>query len=227
MKHLLITLAFISFGISAQEIQPMVSVTGEGTVKIIPDQVTVRFSIENSGKEVKDVKSKNDQTTHEVLAALKKMKIADKDIQTQHVRLNKTYDYQSKTYLYSASQTIVVLLRDLNNYDNVMMAILNAGINRIESVSFGVSNMEELQAEARLKAVKNAKIKATAYASELGQEIGKAIVISENTSNPFPPTPAYRLKAMDAAMGMEEAVETLAVGEMSIKAKVHVSFYLL
>lgn len=223
-KIAFIFIAFISLQTIAQDLVPMVSVTGEGVVTIVPDEVEVRLSVEHSGKDIKTVKSDNDQAMDAVLKFLKQFGIADKDMQTQHVRLNKSYDYNTKTYKFVASQTLTVVLKNTKDYDKMMTGLLEQGANRIDQVSFRSSEMERLKAEARVKAIANAKQKATEYAGELNQKIGKAIVISETSSQNHPTPPIYRM-AMDSAM--ESNVETLAVGELSVTAKVHVSFHLL
>lgn len=223
-KIAFIFIAFISLQTIAQDLVPIVSVTGEGAVTIVPDEVEVRLSVEHSGKDIKTVKSDNDQAVDAVLKFLKQFGIADKDMQTQHVRLNKSYDYNTKNYKFVASQTLTVLLKKTADYDKMMTGLLEQGINRIDNVSFRSSEMERLKAEARVKAIANAKQKATEYAGELNQKIGKAIVISETSSQNHPTPPMYRM-ASDSAM--ETGVETLAVGELSVTAKVYVSFQLL
>ena len=69
-----------------------------------------------------------------------------------------------------------------------MNGLLDTGINRINGIQFSSSNSEALQREARIKAIENAKQKATEYASVLNQSIGKALKISEfqNVSAPMP-----------------------------------------
>lgn len=226
MKKIMIAfVVLLTVNATAQEIQPVVSVTGEGIVKIIPDEVTIRVSVENTGKEVKAVKTQNDQSVDAVLRFLKQFGIADKDMQTQHVRLNKSYDYNTKVYQFSASQSITILLRDISKYDAVISGLLENGINRIDGISFGASNIEELKAQARIKAVANAKTKAVEYAGELRQKIGKALIITETSYQNLPPTPIYKMAFADATT--ESGMETLAVGEMSVTAKINVSFELL
>jgi uncharacterized protein YggE len=58
----------------------------------------------------------------------------------------------------------------------------------------------------------------------LGQKVGKAITITDNTQNYYP-QPMYAMKtmAMDQA---ESPREILAIGEINITATVNVSFLL-
>lgn len=225
MKNLLTALlVLLSFQIMAQEkLQSIVNVTGEGTVSVIPDQVTISVSVENTGDDVVALKSLNDKTVDEVLKHIKQSGVEAKDIQTQYVSLNKRYDYNTKTYSYYAKQTITVLLRNLKNYDPLVSGLVQKGINSIDGITFGSSKADELKSQARKLAISNAKMKAQEYAGVLNQKIGKALQISEQ-GNVNPPMPLYRSKGLMASDSGGE--ETLAVGEMEMKVNIQVVFEL-
>ena len=206
--------------------QSTVDVSGEGIVRVVPDEVTITVSVENEGKDAKLLKQQNDATISEVLQFLKSQNIDEKYISTQYVRLNKNYNYNTKTYNYTASQTLSVQLKDLSNYEAVMNGLVASGVNRIGGISFASSKKASLEAEARKKAVLDAKQKASEYASALGQSIGKAVSISEFQPQINNPGPMYR-----SAMSMDTAEsggnqQTLSPGEMEIQVRVNVRFEL-
>ncbi len=202
---------------------PTVDVSGEGVVRVVPDEVTINIRVENTGENTKVLKEQNDATISEVLKFLKKMDIAEKDVRTEYMNLNKNYDYNSKTYTFAANQSLSVKLRDLKKYEAVMKGLIDTGINRIDGVNFSSSKVESLKSEARKKAVENAQMKAKEYASVLNQTVGKAVSISE-FSNSVGPQPMYKMAMMDSASGGDE--QTIALGEMEIKATVNISFLL-
>lgn len=224
LKTLLI-LAITTTTMTAQQFaQPTVNISGEGIVNVVPDEVTINIRVENTGENTKGLKDQNDATVNQVLKFLKKMNIADKDVQTEYMNLTKNYDYNSKTYSFAANQAISVKLRDLKKYESLMNGLLETGINRIDGVEFSSSNQQALESQARKKAVENAKMKATEYASVLNQTIGKAVSISE-FSNTSEPRPMYKSMMMaDSSSGSEGA--SIALGEMEIRARVNVSFLL-
>lgn len=206
-----------------EKLQSILNVTGEGIVKVVPDQVTIRMSVENRGDDPIALKTLNDKAVDGVLQHIKNSGVEAKDVQTQYVTLNKRYDYNTKTYSFQASQTITVLLKDLKKYDVLISGLMQREINRIDWIYFGSSKSDELQSQARKKAISNAKMKAEEYAIVLNQKIGKAIQINEQGSN-TPPMPMYRTEAM--MMSSYGGGETLAVGEMEITAKIQVIFEL-
>ena len=218
-------LVFSSILFSQNTIQPTISVTGEGIITVVPDEVTINVQVENKGDHPNELKKKNDRIVTEVLQSIKKLKISDKDVKTQYVQLQKNYDYQTKTYSYHASQTIVIKLKELNNYESLMKGLLNKGINRINGITFSTSNEIELKSEARKKAIANAKIKAEEYAGVLHQTVGKAITISEFAPNSYP-RPMYETVARVSSDSGNVSQQTLSVGVIEIRATINVTFLL-
>ncbi len=215
-----------SLGLQAQQVNqvPMVMVTGEGIVKVVPDQVTIKSRIEHEGDDAAEVKRKNDVVVDKVIKYLKSEGIPEKNIQTDYISLNKNYNYNEKTYSYAANQSISIKLEDLKKYEKIMSGLLDAGLNRIDGIQFKSSEIEKHKSEARKIAVLDAQRKAKEYTAPLNQSIGKAISISENEVNYFPPM--YRGMEMMKASSDAGEQQTLAPGEMEVSAKVTVGFEL-
>ena len=228
MKKAILILAVLFMTTSySQEVKqiPTINVSGEGKVKVAPDQASISISIETKGTKADDVKQENDKKMDAVLKFIKNSNIAKEDYQTQRVSLNPNYDYEKKKHNYIATQTVQILLKDLSKYDALMEGLVDEGINRIDNVEFKTSKLKELQSDARKLAVKDAKAKAEDFVSVLGQKVGKAILISDNTQS-YVPQP--RMYSMKTSMAMDESAprETLAVGEIEITANVSVNFVL-
>jgi hypothetical protein len=226
MKKVFLILALVCMANSnAQEQKqvPIINVSGEGKVKVAPDEVLISISIETKGIKAVEVKQQNDIKMDAILKFIKKSNISQENFQTQRISLNPNYDYEKKKYSYVATQSVQILLKDLSKYDTLMEGLVNEGINRIDNVEFKSSKIEQLQSDARKLAMKDAKGKAEDYVSVLGQKVGKAVLISDN-SQIFVPQP--RMYAMKASMTMEDSAprETLAIGEIEITANVSVSF---
>ena len=206
-------------------IQPTIDVMGVGIVKVTPDEVTIKVQVEHKGQNPKELKQKNDFIINNVLAFIKSMNIADKQVQTEYVRLNKNYDYQTKTYNFSANQSVSIYLKNLELYESLINGLMERGINRIDGISFSASTINNLKSQARIKAMQNAKMKAEEYTKVLNQSIGKAVLITEfnNTNYPGPVNRKTMMMSSDAS-GMEQ--QTIAVGEIEVVTKVNVSFLL-
>ena len=228
MKKALLILSVLFISMSyGQEVKqvPQINVSGEGKVKVIPDQATIAVTVETKGNNAKDVKKQNDEKIDAVLKFIKKMNLAPADYKTQRVSLNPQYDYEKKKHSYNATQTIEILLRDLSKYDELMEGLVNEGINRIDNVTFQSSKLAQYQSEARKLAMKEAKLKAEDYVSVLGQKVGRAMTISDNSQTYYPQPMYAAMKTMERS-DADTPRETLAVGEINITANVSVSFIL-
>lgn len=222
MKRSIFILVMLISAVSfAQDRQNIVSVIGTGTVNIVPDKVTINSRIEHTGQSAAEVKKQNDRVVNEVIKYLKSQGIDSKDIQTEYIRLNKEVNYNTKETFYSANQAISIQLRDLNKYEEIMSGLLNSGLNRIDGIEFQTSEKEELQSEARKKAVLNAQMKAREYAEALGQNVGVALKISEVQTDQY--QPVYRVMEMKSDNSDQQ---TIAPGEMEVRVKVNVDFLL-
>lgn len=227
MKKLFLVLTLVTATFQAQEVKhvPQISVSGEGKIKVTPDEAMITVAEENTGKEAAEVKKKNDEIVDRVMKLIKQRGIPTADYQTQSVNLYKNYDYNTKKYNYVASQTISIYLKDLSKYDKLMMDLVDSGINSIQGVEFKSSKIKEYETQARKKAMINAKQKAEDYVSVLsGQKVGKAILISETEL--INAIPLSYMKSVDVAYEQMPEKETLAIGEIEVICNVSVSYVL-
>lgn len=224
MKHYFVLFSLISTMAIAQNQTPTVEVVGEGIVYATPDMVNISISIEKEGLDLKNLRQKNGEAVAQVLQLLSK-ELPMENFQTSYVSLYK--DDYNKLNKYRVVQNINIKLEDISKYDNLMNTIFDAGVNRIDGISFGVKNKEKLLQEARVAAIDDARKKALLYAVSLDQNIGKAIQIKEVNSHFNDIQPVERMSKMSLGSPANGNDNTLAVGKISIEAQVNVAFELL
>ena len=224
MKHYFVLFSLISTMAIAQNQTPTVEVIGEGIVYATPDMVNISISIEKEGLDLKNLRQKNGEAVAQVLQLLSK-ELPMENFQTSYVSLYK--DDYNKLNKYRVVQNINIKLEDISKYDNLMNAIFDAGVNRIDGISFGVKNKEKLLQEARVAAIDDARKKALLYAVSLDQNIGKAIQIKEINSYFNDIQPVERMSKMSLGSPANGNDNTLAVGKIAIEAQVNVAFELL
>lgn len=104
--------------------------------------------------------------------------------------------------------------------------MLERGVYAISGATFRTTKLKESKDKARKLAIKNAKGKAELLAKELGQKVKKAYEIKEITE--------ARQQNNQSAYGNSEVVVTanegedwtFAPGQLEVRAKVEVRFYL-
>lgn len=203
----------------------LVTTTGSAKLHAEPDEVHFSININTEGKDLLAAKQENAALTGKAIAYLRSKGVADRHIQTQYLSVNVQYRNREKTDpRYIANQSIRVCLVDVSKFEDVNIGLLKEGITGINGPNFKTSKQEELLDKARLKAVIDAREKATALANELGQKIGPAYSITDVQNNGGGNLVYGRAMAMD--MG-ESAGPSIALGEITVSHSVTVAFYLL
>lgn len=244
MKYRHVTLSiFLLFAMSAPawaaDATPQrgITVSGEAEVKAVPDEVVLNFGIESRDKNLTEVKRLNDTRVKNIMSALLAQNVAAQDIKTDYINLQPEYQYASGSFSrgagtfigYSERTGFVVTLRDIARYEAVLTAILQAGAENINSINFRSSELRKYKDEARTLAMKAAQEKATALASVLGEQIGRARDIREGQENAFGGLLQRNMNSQvnayqNATASADTAESSLAPGTLSIRANVTVTF---
>ena len=195
MKQYILLFSLVSTMAIAQTQTPSVQVVGEGIVYVTPDVVNISISIEREGLDLKNLRQKNSEEVAKVLETLSK-ELPKENFQTSYVSLYK--DDYNKINKYRVLQNITIKLEDISKYDSLMNAIFDAGVNRINSVSFDVKNKEKHLQDA----------------------------VKELSSNFNDVQPTFRSSKMSLGSSGAEANDTLAIGKIAVEAQINVAFEL-
>ncbi|MFZ2803700.1 MAG: SIMPL domain-containing protein [Patescibacteria group bacterium] len=204
-----------------------ISIDGYGKVTAQPDLAMVDLGVTTQGAAVKDAQTQNTQKMNAIIAALKAMSIADADIQTSNYSISPNYDYTNGTQKltgYTISQEVTVKVRNLDSLGDVLSQAGNLGANQVNGVSFTIDDPTSIQAQARDKALADARTKAEDVAKTLGLTIVKAVTFSESSGS-TPPVPLPF--AMDASAGIAgKSVPSPSVqsGSLDVESNVTVTF---
>ena len=194
---------------------PAVSVTGEATVSVAPDQAQIDGGVTSDAKTAREASEANNTAMNKVLQALKGAGIEERDIQTSRLSLQPQYAQNrtgpSPVTGYRASNRVTVRVRDTAKVANVIDVLVGAGANDIGGINFTVSQPSKHLDDAREKAVADARRKAEIYARAAGVTLGEPLSISEETGSA---TPVFRGKMaapMAAGAPVAQGEETLSV----------------
>ena len=204
---------------------PAISVTGEATVSVPPDQAQIDGGITSEAKTAREASDANNTAMGKVLLALKGAGIEEKDVQTSRLSLqpqsppNRTGP--AAIVSYRASNRVTVRLRDVTKVASVIDTLVGAGANEIGGINFLVTQASKLLDEAREQAVADARRKAEIYARAAGVTLGAPLSISEQGSPspmPFRKMAAGMAASAPVAQGEETLVVTVSVS-WAIKTK--------
>jgi uncharacterized protein YggE len=203
----------------AQSLTPAISVTGEATISVPPDQAQVEAGVTSDGKTAREASEANNVTMGKVLLALKAAGIDAKDIQTSRLSLQPQSAPNRSTNAiagYRASNQVTVRLRDVTKVASTIDLLVGAGANDIGGINFMVSQASKLLDDAREQAVADARRKAEIYAKAAGVTLGAPLSIAEEGAR----APVFRGKMALAPM----AATPVAQGEETLSVNVSVSW---
>ena len=208
----------------ASEARPgTITVTGTGKASARPDLAILSVGVVSEAKTARLALDKNSKAMRDVIAVLRKEGLGDTDLQTSNFGIDPRYDYAKSSISgtktahlvgYSARNQVTAKIRDLSKVGGILDAVVAAGSNRIDGISFTVSDPDPLHAAARKDAVRDAIAKAKLYTDAAGTALGALLNISDSRSTPIRPIARNRVMMAEAASVPIEA------GEATIHAEV-------
>jgi len=213
-------------GDDVDEPQRTLSVSGTGTASGQPDVAVVTLGVETEAEEAAAALSQNNEQMQALIDALTGAGIAEENIQTQVVRLQPRYEQpepqaQGTPELvgYRAINLVQIRIEEIGSLGEILDAAVQAGGNRIENISFEISDSADLEDQAREAAWNNALHKAEQLAGLAGAELGPVMTISETGQLPRP-------IVEQAVGGQAEAAVPIQPGTQDVQIDIHVTWTL-
>lgn len=216
-----------------------ISVTGEGEVMAVPDIGEFSFAVRAEGEDATAAQEASAEAINEILAYLKEAGVAEKDVKTQNYNLNPRYRYEERacppnSYCppgervidgYEVSQSVTVKVRDTAAAGELISGVGDRGATNISSLRFTIDDEDALKAEAREKAIADAKEKARMLADDLDVRIVRMVGYWEDQGGYPEPYYARAEMAMDSAMGFGgEVAPSIPTGENSTISRVNITY---
>jgi uncharacterized protein YggE len=195
-----------------------ISMSGHGEAKAPPDLVTVNAGVTTSAATAAAALSANTARMKQVFAALEKMGVPQKNIQTMNFSVSPQYSNPqnnegARLTGYQVTNQVRLRLNDVAGLGRALDALVTAGANHMNGIDFAIQDPAPLLAKARADAIADARLRAETYARAAGVTLGPILSISEGGEGP---RPMYRM------MAMAPAPVPVAAGEETISADVAV-----
>jgi uncharacterized protein len=202
-------------------------VVATGEVARAPDIVTVNAGVVTRAPQAEAALRDNAQRMERVRAALRRLGIQPRDIQTGTISLSQDYERPMEPAAggrpqpsgYVASNQLIVRFRDIASAGRIIDALVAEGVNNVHGPMFGIADRESALAEARTKALAAARSRAELYARALGTRVRRIVSVSETGQHGIIVTGESRAAAMDASTQIEP-------GEQMVSTSLTVTFEL-
>lgn len=191
MRNSLFLLAVTSclFACNTPAEQKQIEVTGEATMKVVPDMVEFSLSASNVKPAMKDAVAETQSAVNEILGVCKKYVQNESDIKVSAISTNKSYDYRSGRDVFNgfeAAQVLDVTLKDITGMERFTEELLATKISRINNIRYNHTKSDSIMREVNLLALEDARKTAGKMCSKMDVSVGKVLYLSNyNRSNSF------------------------------------------
>jgi len=176
--------SFAQFDPNPLHSTPYIEVTGEGELEVVPNEIFLQFTLKEryDGKtkiNIEDLEKKMKQHLKVNKFDLSKLSLADADANFVTIKRKNKDVLASKDFIIEVSST-----QELADVWEILDEIdaANAHVQRVDH-----SQMEDFKKEVKIKAIKNAKEKASYLLDAVDEQVGRALFIQEreNYSQPY------------------------------------------
>jgi len=203
---------------------PVIDLTISETVETPPDIATFSTGVQTMAPTASAAVRANNVQMASVVARLKKLGIADRDIQTTQISLNQQFDYRDGQQIfkgYEASNMVNAKLRDLKELGAFLDALAVDGVTNFNGPTFDIDDDSSFQEAARDKVWATAMTRARSLARKAGYTDVRILRVTENDQGRGYLQVPMVARSMDAAAGKTTPI---APGELSVAASMSFTF---
>ena len=208
--------------------QKTISLGGAGTASTTADEATINMGVEVTKDTAAEAISANAESMGAIIDALMLTGIGEDNIMTTSYSVYPQYDWTEDGRVllgYMVTNMVQVTVKDLDIVGDVIDAAGGAGANRMDGISFGLSDakMQELKNTAYILALGDATDKADLIADTLGLTISGVQSVTESSYVPARTNVAYAEAAMDSSASFRAPTQIIS-GDLSVSVNVHIVF---
>ncbi len=212
----------------APRMERTITVAGFGKINSSNDIAVTTMGYSNTDKDVAKAQAENKKVMDQIYAELKKMGVAEKDLQSSYSiypDYNYTQDRGQELKGYRVSNSLTIKIRDLNKISEVLSLAGKYGATEVNGLSFTIDEPENLKSQARDKALMDAKVRAEHLAQVLGLRLGGVITYNEYEGGGDFYQPQMLMKDSVGGMG-GGAPAAISAGSRDVSMNVNVTYEL-
>ena len=168
-------------------VQHTISVSGRGTVSLVPDIVSLSIGVQTEGAVAADAVAANTARSEQVIEALGEFGVDSRDISTTNFSVfpiqNRGPNGEVINTTFRVQNTVNVTVRDLDNLGGILDAVVTAGANTSSGIRFEANDVSSRLAhdEALTDALVDARRQADLLADAAGVRVVDVLSISVST----------------------------------------------
>lgn len=209
----------------------LITISGSGMVKALPDRATVTLSVVSNAPEAAQAEAANSELMTSVQQALADMGVDKKNIKTADFEIYPQYDYDKQPEVivgYRVYNSLNVTVLNVDKLGEIISSALAAGANQADNVVYEMGDTSDLYDDALVAAMDDAKAKAELLATASGMTISATPVNIKELSTEETPANFANIRMEAAATdSVASGAVPLDPGETEIEARVELVYQLL
>lgn len=184
MKHIMLLIAIVvlagALGGCKEATPHTITVAGFASAATAPEKAIFTFEASHRGRNIPAVSRRVDQETEKVVVLARSLGVEESLITATQMSIYPHYNYKTgKLNAYNVSRSIVVELRDLDKYAELLDGAIKAGITVVGQVQMAVMDPTAQENRALSLALAKARDKAVLMARDYGLQPGAVLEITE------------------------------------------------
>jgi len=216
----------------SEEKIPFLTVSGQSEISVPANRIQINIAVITISKTAQKAMDQNKEKMNKLYKDLDKVGLSKEEYKTYSYNITPNYtprprkipkDWERKIINYTLTNTVRIKTTKLDLSGKIIQTSTKAGANKIDSISFDLSNPQEFKGKAIALAAKNAMSDADALAIAAGVKLIRKLSVVLGSSYAQPPMPISRsvnfmsIKSVDAAPRIEP-------GNMKISASVTIKY---
>jgi len=188
-----------------------ITVSGTGSVSVVPDRAELSFGVESQGATARAALAANAAEMRKVIAAVKAA--GGQNVRTQAVSLSPRYDDRNAVQSFVAVNTVSATTATAKA-GPLIDAAVDAGANQVYGPSLSRADVTAQYRDALKVAVADARARAQALAAASGLSLGRVTAIVEGGASqplPFAADRAAEAGSTPIEAGTQQVVATVSV----------------
>ncbi len=219
-----------------------ITVTGTGEIFAAPDVANFSGTISVDGKTMASAEASATAQENDVIAKLTAVGISKDDIKTTSYNAYPKYENRavatpaiacisgncpsypvtnSVIVGYTVSETLSIKVRDLDKAGDIAKLLTDANISSVDGPNFAIDNPEDVQNQARDKAIADAKNQANILAKQLGVHLKQIVDFQVSNAGTIAPM-MYAAKA--DSVGASAPSPSLPAGQTDVTSNVSITY---
>jgi uncharacterized protein len=202
-----------------------VSVYGSYTLLVEPDIAVIQFSTSHKHENAMEAFVQTQTSAKRIDSFLKQA--GYQEFGSSRIKLESKTRYiegESHHTGYIAQVEFSLTLRELDCLESLLLGVIEAGANEINSVDYQVNNLAELRAVARRNAVVAGIRKAEAYCLAASVSLGQLIHITDVNPESLQERSSHGTRFREVSIDEHDGSGTLNPGAISIGGAVMLAF---